>query len=48
MLDFLSTPDGPPPACRDARSRLPVVTVADPGEQCAVCQEDLPMRCDAV
>eukprot|EP00667_Euglena_gracilis_P016353 EG_transcript_17100 len=47
LLDFLSTSDGPPPASREARSNLGVTTVTQVGEDCAVCQETLPLRSKA-
>jgi len=31
---------GPPPASRDARYNLHVITIEEPGVLCSVCQEE--------
>uniref|UniRef100_A0A7S4CB86 RING-type domain-containing protein n=1 Tax=Eutreptiella gymnastica TaxID=73025 RepID=A0A7S4CB86_9EUGL len=47
MLDQLSCGDGPPPASREARSSLGVVTITEEGATCCVCQESLPVKSKA-
>jgi hypothetical protein len=46
-IDVAAAAEGAPPASRDARAALRLVTITTPGEVCAVCTEEFELRAKA-